>query len=279
MQQGASSLLVVNQSVNRSNAITCTCTQQIETEVEKVKRCLYAPSTPLDSPSFLKVVNMLFKKNIAVPNDFKELLFTAPYTSASQATSSSPATTSATTVLKTVQLVLKKTMKELHSKEACGIPLLGVFVAHLALTLTDTTKLSFLADMEFSVVRHKMQRGTKPASDAALVVALVHQVKPVLLFEYKPVVDTRKAMVKRNDLLEVVLQGFYGLYQHNVPTLLHCLTDLSQWYYFKLDKEEPSKMKIARFHSIQEEELNLQTHCSFLGPVFTNDILPRQGLT
>ena len=267
------------QSVNSSNALTCTCTQQSElpeTEVEKVKRCLYAPSTPLECTSFLKVVNMLFKKNIAVPNEFTELLFAAPYTS------TSPATTSATTsssVLKTVQIVIKKTMKDLHSKEACGLPLLGVFVAHLAKTLTDTTKLSFLADMEFSVVTHKLQRGTKPASDAALVVALVLQLKPVLLFEYKPVVDTRKAMVKRNDLMEVVLQGFYGLYQHNVPTLLHCLTDLSQWYYFKLDKEKPSKMKIAWFRSIQEEELNLQTHCSFLEPVFTNDILPRQGLT
>ena len=176
-----------------------------------------------------------FKKKIAGLKYFPDLLFSSPYTStspatsnpatSSQATSSSPATTSATTsssVLKNVQLVLKTTMKELHYKEACGIPLLEVFVAHLAKTLTDTTSFDFLADMEYSVVTHKLKQGMKPASDAAMVVALVHQLKPVLLYEYKPVVDLRVDRVERNDLKEVVLKGFYCLYQHNVPTVIHC---------------------------------------------------------
>ena len=52
--------------------------------------------------------------------------------------------------------------------------------------------------MEFSVVTHKLKSGVKPASDAAMVVALIHDFKLVLLYEYKPVVDTRLDRVKRN---------------------------------------------------------------------------------
>ena len=265
-------------------------TEKPLTDVDKVKKFLLAPST-LDPHSFLNVVNALFKKPIPALKYFPDLLFSSPYTStspttsnpatSSQATSSSPATTSAATssaTVKKVQLVLNETMKELHYKEACGIPLLGVFVAHLAKTLTDTTSFEILADMEFSVVTHKLKSGVKPASDAAMVVALVYAVKPVLLYEYKPVVDPRVDRIERKALIEVLLQGFYCLYQHNVTTVIHCLTDLSQWYYFKLEKEKPSNMKIVWFQSIHEEELNLHTHFSFLEPVVTNELLPMHTL-
>lgn len=82
------------------------------------------------------------------------------------------------------------------------------------MTLTDATSFHFLADMEFSVVTHKLKSGVKPASNAAMVVALVHDFKLVLLYEYKPVVDTRLDRVEHNDLMEVLIQGFNTMLLH-----------------------------------------------------------------
>ena len=42
----------------------------------------------------------------------------------------------------------------------------------------------------------------------------------------------------------MLIQGYYCLYQHQAHTLVHCLTNLSQWYYFKVDQATFSKLKI-----------------------------------
>ena len=90
---------------------------------------------------------------------------------------------------------------------------------------------AFEADMEFPLVVDKVKPGVKPASDAAVVVAITSKsTKPILLYEYKPVVDTRLDYVERHHIMEVLIQAYYCLYQHEVPTFIHCLTDLHQWY-------------------------------------------------
>ncbi len=104
--------------------------------------------------------------------------------------------------------------------------------------------------MEFDVVT------VKPACDGAIVAVISDDKVPIILNEYKPVVDLRWDFVERHHLMEVLIQGYYCLYQHKVPTIIHCLTDLSQWYYFKV---KPCKLKIAWYNSISEKELNLHT--------------------
>ena len=80
--------------------------------------------------------------------------------------------------------------------------------------------------------------------------------------------------VNHQDLMEVQIQGYCCLCQHKVPTVIHCLTDLSQWYYFK-DEVKSSKLKISWYKSISEKELSLESHHSFLHPVVL-DILTEQ---
>ena len=67
--------------------------------------------------------------------------------------------------------------------------------------------------------------------------------------------------------METLIQGYYCLYQHKVRSVVHCLTDMFQWYYFKLEKVRPSELKVAWYHSISENEPNIQTHVDFLHPV------------
>ena len=65
---------------------------------------------------------------------------------------------------------------------------------------------------------------------------------PLALHEYKPTVDTRLLSVNPNQLMEVVLQGYYCLCQYKLNSIIHWLTDLQQWYYFRLSCER-SKMR------------------------------------
>ena len=83
----------------------------------------------------------------------------------------------------------------------------------------------FKIDMEFPVIKDKVKRGTKLACDGAICAILSYdssrpQYKPVILYEYKPTVDTRLDHVNYNDLMELLLQGFYCLRQYKVRTVL-----------------------------------------------------------
>ena len=128
-------------------------------------------------------------------------------------------------------------MLNLHQKEASGIPLLGSFVAYLADELTKAMNKTFSADMEYHLVVDTGKSGAKPASDAAVVAITTEFIeKPIILYEYKPVVDQRSNYVDNHQIMEVPIQAYYLLYQHKVLTLIHCLTDLHQWYYLKVDK-------------------------------------------
>ena len=93
-------------------------------------------------------------------------------------------------------------------KEACGIPLLGAFVSILVGQLTKKGTIDFKLDMEFPVVRDKVKHGTKPASDGAIcaIVSCDSEYRPVVLYEYKPRVDTRLDYVGCHDLMELLLQ-------------------------------------------------------------------------
>ena len=71
--------------------------------------------------------------------------------------------------------------------------------------------------MQFPVINEKVKRGVKPSYDAAVcaIVSLDGGLSPVILYEYKPTVDTREDHVDPHDLMEVVLQGYYCLRQYS----------------------------------------------------------------
>ena len=127
-------------------------------------------------------------------------------------------------------------MPGLKVKEACGTPLLGVFSVCLAKVLTTLHEHNtYKAEMEFTLIKEKLKSGAKPSCDAAInintttaVVNVGNKTAPVLLFEYKPIVDPRETFVDHHSLMETLIQGYYCLYQHQVHSIIHCLTDMFQ---------------------------------------------------
>ena len=112
-------------------------------------------------------------------------------------------------------------------------------------TQTAREKRALLRNNEISVIVEKIKSDVTPACDAAVVAIVDGSTKPFVLFEYKPAVDLRKDSLGRQDLMEVLIQGYYCLYQHDVSSMLYCLTYLERFYYFKMEKAETRKMRIS----------------------------------
>ena len=201
---------------------------------DELRYFLLAPSKRLDDTSFVQVLDAVFHTSgytsgvpIAEVGDIQKIMFSNPETSSS-------ATSSLTTITNT----FAKRMLNLINKEACGIPLLGVFAAELADHLALAMSLEIKADMEFPVVKEKTGKpGTKPACDGAIcaIVSCASKISPLILYEYNPTVDPRCDHVNHHDLMEALIQAFYCLHQYHVSTVLLCLTDMKQWYYFRAD--------------------------------------------
>ena len=128
-------------------------------------------------------------------------------------------------------------MLSMGSSEPCGVPLLGhssVLLCDLLNKESSTKKFALL--MEYSVVTTALP-GKNPSADAA-VLSVVSNNQPLLLYEYKPVVDVRRLSVNAQHLMELLIQGFYCLRNKGITKLLHCLTDLYAWHYFMLSLNE-----------------------------------------
>ena len=242
---------------------------------------LLAPSKRLDDTSFVKVVDAVFLHAssytggvpIAEVGDIKKIMFSNPVTSSSATSiqeSSSPGTSSSATSSLTTLLTnsFEKRMLNLIDKEACGIPLLGAFVVELAGHLAGAMSLEIKADMEFPVVKEKTEKpGTKPACDGAIcaIVSCDSSISPLIIYEYKPVVDTRCDRVNHHDLMEALIQAFYCLQQYRVSKVLLCLTDMEQWYYFRAELVQ-AKLKITWYKAINEAMASVESHKEFLYP-------------
>ena len=159
-------------------------------------------------------------------------------------------------------------------KEASGIPLLGAFLAEAARQLSARVQVDHRVDMQIPVVVDTLERGQKPACDGALCAIMKgcmadnpdENILPVVLYEYKPSVDPRLLSVNPDDLMEMFIQGYYCLCQYKLETIIHCLTDLQQWYYFQLRKESARMrcMWYNVFHSETPEEVQVASHVHFL---------------
>lgn len=75
---------------------------------------------------------------------------------------------------------------------------------------------------------------------------------PVVVYEYKPAVHQDPERVNDCDLMEALLQASYCLRFYNVSQMIHCLTDLSTWHYFKVKRSTSSDklMNIEWWHLI-----------------------------
>ena len=203
----------------------------------------------------------------------QKIMFSNPETSSSATSiqeASSPGTSSSATSRLTTLITntFAKRMLNLINKEACGIPLLGVFAAELADHLALAMSLEIKADMEFPVVKEKTGKpGAKPACDGAIcaIVSSAFKIAPLKLYEYKPTVDTRCDHVNHHDLLEALIQAFYCLHQDHVSTVLLCLPDMRQWYYFRADLVQV-KLKITGYKAINEAMASVESHKECLYP-------------
>ena len=133
-------------------------------------------------------------------------------------------------------------MLDLTTKEAAGVPLLGTHLMFLAKLLNcrlGSKEVQFRSAVEF-VVFHTGQPGKDPATDEA--VAALHmvtsvtkqpQLRPLILYEYKPLIADTLRKLDRRALTELLVQGFYCMAQYKLDVCLLCLTDLMSWFYFK----------------------------------------------
>ena len=238
---------------------------------DELRYFLLAPSKRLDDTSFVKVVDAVFLHAssytggvpIAAVGDIRKIMF---FNQAAIQGSSSPGTSSSAT--SSVTTLFERRMLNLVDKEACGIPLLGVFAAELAGHLAEAMSCEIKADMEFPVVIEKTGRpGTKPACDGAIcaIVSCDSSISPLIIYEYKPVVDTRCDRVNHHDLMEALIQAFYCLHQYRVSKVLLCLTDMEQWYYFRAELVQ-AKLKITWYKAINEAMASVESHKEFLYP-------------
>ena len=157
-----------------------------------------------------------------------------------------------------------------QEKEANGTPLLGLFTLYLANELAENIGEVFKLDMQFPVITEKVKPGAKPACDGATCAIVILNEKdtllPVILYEYKPKVDPRTNFVDHHHLVEMVIQGYYCLHQYKTRTIIQCLTDLFQFYYFKVDVANQGKVKFTWYKRICENSLNVESHLNFLLP-------------
>ena len=189
---------------------------------DELRYFLLAPSKRLDETSFVQVIAAVFLQRYisgVVPEvgAINKIMFSNPETSSSATSiqeSSSPGTSSSATSSLTTSYTNKFAKRMLHliNKEACGIPLLGLFAVELADHLALAMSLEIKADMEFPVVKEKTGKpGTKPACDGAIcaIVSSPFEIVPLILYEYKPTVDPRCDHVNYHDLMEALIQAFY----------------------------------------------------------------------
>ena len=244
---------------------------------DQVRMFMVAPSSHLEKKSFIAVVADVCAVECAEVANIRKIMFKTKFPATPTPATPTPATpTPATPIQETIIPIAAarfgERMLNWRDKEACGIPLLGMFAVELAQQLTEILSVEFKADMEFPVIADKIKQGKKPSCDTA-VCAVTTCDKPVILYEYKPTVDLRYEHVKTDDLMKVLLQGFYCLRQYRVHTVIQCLTDLNQWYYFRLDDVPGTRARAKVQYSWYKEfhGMDVKSHVCFLHPVIQSN--------
>ena len=160
-------------------------------------------------------------------------------------------------------------------KEASGIPLFGTTLLAFAKLLSGEGNL-YKVDMEFPVVLHTRKRGQKPSCDGTIsaITSPFLNNHPVILYEYKPTVHPDPLIANPDYLMELFLQGCYCLWEYELESIVHCLTDLNSWHYLKLTKEGGGKVGCQWCHSIPKN-IDIDSHVARLKLFISNTTTPQ----
>ena len=162
----------------------------------------------------------------------------------------------------------KKRILHFGHKEASGMPLFSAYLLEFAVQLSERRQRYYAVDLEFPVVKTDHKRGQKPACDGAVCATIMRSDgkkttnQPQVLYEYKPVVDPRFMSVNPDHLMEVLLQGYYCLHQYEPKSIIHCLTDLEQWYYFHFTLEGDRTVMCTWYNECNSES-KVASHVHF----------------
>ena len=208
--------------------------------------------------------------------DLNQTLFKIEFNSSTFAQASTPPPSSAqASIVPAIQDI--NYFLHFRIKEASGIPLFGTTLLAFAKLLSGEGTL-YKVDMEFPVVLHTRKRDQKPSCDGTIsAVASVNLPVnlPVILYEYKPTVHPDPLIVNPDHLMELFLQGCYCLWQYELQSIVHCLTDLNSWHYLKLKKEGGGgKVGSQWCHSIPKN-IDIDSHVARLKLFISNTTTPQ----
>ena len=161
--------------------------------------------------------------------------------------------------------------------------MLGIYAVNFSEILSEELSKVMMYWNQMMTANNK-ERGQNPTSDTAIIMLLESSATsldpkkiPVVVYEYKPAVHRDPERVNDCDLMEALLQASYCLRFYNVSQMIHCLTDLSTWHYFKVKRSISSDklMNIEWWHLIDHTfPLNMEIvtkHAGFLITEVKND--------
>ena len=146
-------------------------------------------------------------------------------------------------------------------EEAAGYAMLAIYAVHFATVLSGELKKDFKYYSQFQVADN-LRAGQNPTTDTAIIMlATSQQCIPTVMYEYKPTVHTDPSRVDVLALMEVFLQAYYCIRYYKIQVVLHCLTDLKTWHYFKIAlNKKTSRLNIAWSHRIEQEDQLSEDH-------------------
>lgn len=215
---------------------------------------------------------ILLGKPFTVDSDFRDFIDSKKKASESAIGSAGEVVTTESEKLFALYKQHKKNAVGLRIKEASGIPLLGNFLACVVEILNEKKVVArYKYELQFTVMKTPRIPGKNPATDGAVIVVVDDSSPsyyPVIVYEYKPVVDSKMSVVNKKDVTELLIQGFYCFRQYEIDECLLCLTDLYRFHYMKVTKAgRTMAIKWAKSISFEEEEQmqkQMQEHFSFI---------------
>lgn len=137
-------------------------------------------------------------------------------------------------------------------EEAAGYTILGMLVMKFVTVLQhEQSNSSYKCHPQRVVARN-----SNPAStDSCIIIVTslfnvsVTSYISLVLYEYKPSVNTAVLMIDPKFLIELFMQAYYVMRYEKQKMVLACLTDLFCWYYFML-KLTDSKLEVVWYHKL-----------------------------
>ncbi len=182
-----------------------------------------------------------------------------------------------------VQDATKKYLEYLANKTG------GIFIyAHSSYQFLHAICLHFIREFEqaFSGKEYtycpqaiELDKYNREEEDDKCISYVVHSGKiPRMLYECKTNLGRNPLQLNSEDIIELLLQGYYCLQNYNVTKMLICLTDLCEWHYMLIESSsENEKMVVTGYRHMKglqpQQGINasysmplslLQKHTNFL---------------